>query len=364
MQLQIGNIIARARRARELTQENLADMLGVSAAAVSKWETGASCPDITLLSPLARALGMTVDTLLGFHAAPADEEIHAITKRLHEIFDKEGFDAGRQAAEAVLREYPTSGSLKLAAGSLYYHYLASALNRAEDAGQAAEEISRRCLALFEQGEAQSTDAKEQTVAKMLRINTLTMLGRYEEAEHLIDELPAKQAVDPDVLRLNLYIAQDKLADAELLSRRALLTHVGEVSTALMNLATVARRQKDFAAAHRFVNAFCAVDGLFGLDRSTGLLLGIMLAQDEGDNEKALDLFERYIDAQLACTLDYRDNPFFAAVQTHAPTHNEIAETRRLTLRAIEEDERYAPIRDEPRFRAALGRLRAAILPEA
>ena len=40
MQLQIGNIIARARRARELTQENLADMLGVSAAAVSKWETG------------------------------------------------------------------------------------------------------------------------------------------------------------------------------------------------------------------------------------------------------------------------------------------------------------------------------------
>lgn len=92
---------------------------------------------------------MTVDALLGFHAAPADEEIHAITKHLHEIFDKEGFDAGRQAAEAVLREYPTSGSLKLAAGSLYYHYLASALNRAEDAGQAAEEISRRCLALFE-----------------------------------------------------------------------------------------------------------------------------------------------------------------------------------------------------------------------
>lgn len=156
----------------------------------------------------------------------------------------------------------------------------------------------------------------------------------------------------------------KLADAELLSRRALLAHVGEVSTALMNLATVARRQKDFAAAHRFVNAFCAVDGLFGLDRSTGLLLGIMLAQDEGNNEKALDLFERYIDAQLACTLDYRDNPFFAAIQTHVPTPNEIAETQRLALRAIEEDERYAPIRDEARFRAALGRLRAAIPPEA
>ena len=170
--------------------------------------------------------------------------------------------------------------------------------------------------------------------------------------------------DEERLLKQLLNATDKLADAELLSRRALLTHVGEVSTALMNLATVARRQKDFAAAHRFVNAFCAVDVLFGLDRSNGLLLGIMLAQDEGDNEKALDLFERYIDAQLACTLDYRDNPFFAAVQTHAPTHNEVAETRRLTLRAIEEDERYAPIRDEARFRAALGRLRAVTPPEA
>lgn len=78
----------------------------------------------------------------------------------------------------------------------------------------------------------------------------------------------------------------------------------------------------------------------------------------------MPFFEQYIDAQLACTLDYRDNPFFAAVQTHVPTPNEIAETRRLALRAIEEDERYAPIRDEPRFRAALGRLHAVIPPEA
>ena len=307
---------------------------------------------------------MTVDALLDFHAAPADEEIHAITKRLHEIFDKEGFDAGRQAAEAVLREYPTSGSLKLAAGSLYYHYLASALNRAEDAGQAAEEISRRCLALFEQGEAQSTDAKEQTVAKMLRINTLTMLGRYEEAEHLIDELPAKQAVDPDVLRLNLYLAQGELDKAEQLARRSLLSRVIDVSGALMSLSTVARRQHRFEEAAALINAYTAVDTLFGLDRSNGEMLRLMLALDQGDTAAALDALDRYIDARLAYTLDYRDNPFFAGVQTAVPSPREIAAAQRLTLRSLEEDESYAALRSEPRFQAALDRLRATIPADA
>lgn len=364
MQLPIGNIIACARRAKNMTQENLADMVGVTAAAVSKWETNASYPDITLLPPLARALGMTVDTLLDFHAAPTDDEVRAITDRLHEVFSGQGFDAGRSAAEAILREFPSSGSLKLIVGGMYYHYLTSALNRAGNTEQAAEEISEQCLALFEQGERQTEDVGEKLVAKMLRINTLTILSRYGEAEQLIEELPAKQIVDPDVLRLNLYLAQDKLEDAERLSRRALLIHVDEVSVALMNLATVARRKKDFAAAHRFVDAYSAIDDLFDLDRSNGLLLGIMLAQDEDDNQTALDLFEQYIDMRLAYTLDYRDNPFFAAVQARVPTPNEISEMLQLTLRAIETDEHYAPLWNEPRFQAALDRLRAAIPPES
>ena len=52
------------------------------------------------------------------------------------------------------------------------------------------------------------------------------------------------------------------------------------------------------------------------------------------------------------------------MQTTVPSPREIAATQRLTLRSLEEDESYAAIRDEPRFRAALGRLRAAIPPEA
>ena len=109
-----------------------------------------------------------------------------ITARLRAIFDAQGFAAGREALEAALREYPSSGSLKLVAGGLYYHYLSAALAQAEDTEQTSEEISARCLQLFEQGEGECTDVREKLCAQMLRINTLTLLGRYEEAEQLID----------------------------------------------------------------------------------------------------------------------------------------------------------------------------------
>ena len=60
----IGSRIAGARKAKGMTQEELANILGVSSQAVSKWENDASCPDISLLPRLAKELGLTTDELL------------------------------------------------------------------------------------------------------------------------------------------------------------------------------------------------------------------------------------------------------------------------------------------------------------
>lgn len=57
--------IRELRKAKKLTQEELALRLGVSAQAISKWETAQSAPDIGLLIPLCQALGIGVDELLG-----------------------------------------------------------------------------------------------------------------------------------------------------------------------------------------------------------------------------------------------------------------------------------------------------------
>ena len=59
-----GNTIKRLREGRNLTQAELAQMIGVSSKTISKWETGKGLPDISLLQPLAQALGISVIELM------------------------------------------------------------------------------------------------------------------------------------------------------------------------------------------------------------------------------------------------------------------------------------------------------------
>ena len=59
-----GAVIRKLRETKKLTQEELAEKLYVSSKAVSKWETGQGFPDISLLEPLAKALGISVIELL------------------------------------------------------------------------------------------------------------------------------------------------------------------------------------------------------------------------------------------------------------------------------------------------------------
>lgn len=74
----IGSRIAKYRKAKGMTQEALANEMGVSAQAVSKWETDTSCPDISALPRLCKILGISTDELLtgkndGVKFVPAEQ---------------------------------------------------------------------------------------------------------------------------------------------------------------------------------------------------------------------------------------------------------------------------------------------------
>ena len=64
METTIGSRIAKLRKEKGLKQDQLAEALGVSPQAVSKWENAQSCPDITLLPKLSQLLGISIDALL------------------------------------------------------------------------------------------------------------------------------------------------------------------------------------------------------------------------------------------------------------------------------------------------------------
>ena len=73
--MKINHIIREKRKELLLTQEQVAEFLGVSTPAVNKWEKGSSYPDIALLPALARLLKTDLNTLLSFQDDLSDVEI-------------------------------------------------------------------------------------------------------------------------------------------------------------------------------------------------------------------------------------------------------------------------------------------------
>ncbi|MBQ2277893.1 MAG: helix-turn-helix transcriptional regulator, partial [Clostridia bacterium] len=80
----IGESIRKMRRARDITQEDLAELLHITPQAVSRWETGAAAPDIGSLMGLARIFDCTTDELLGMNAVKKEDRIKEYMNRIHE----------------------------------------------------------------------------------------------------------------------------------------------------------------------------------------------------------------------------------------------------------------------------------------
>ena len=76
--MQIGEVIRKYRKGKDITQEEMAKRLGVTAPAVNKWENGNSLPDVSLLSPIARLLNISIDTLLSHEKEISDEETNRL----------------------------------------------------------------------------------------------------------------------------------------------------------------------------------------------------------------------------------------------------------------------------------------------
>ncbi len=100
MKLNIGENIRRLRRAADMTQEQLADKLGVAYQSVSRWENGTTYPDMELLPALSSIFGVTVDELLGCEESKKKEQINERYCEYGELCD------GEKAEEVVnlLRE--------------------------------------------------------------------------------------------------------------------------------------------------------------------------------------------------------------------------------------------------------------------
>ena len=94
------------RRQEGLTQEQLAEAMGVSVAAVSKWEQGQSLPEIPMLMELADFFDLSVDALLGYRLRSNDRK--SISERLKVLRREDRYDEGLAEAEKALQKFPNT----------------------------------------------------------------------------------------------------------------------------------------------------------------------------------------------------------------------------------------------------------------
>lgn len=173
--MNIGAKIKELRKEKKVTQEELAEYLHISSRAVSKWETGASCPDLALLPKLAIFFGTSLDHLLDFDQSQVDAAVEALIRES----GRGGDDPARSEAflRKALEKYPNNDLLLTC-------ILEDMQEQNADGSRCAEiiEIGERVLACTKD------DANRIDVYRILA-ETYHSMGEQAMAEYYLEKIP-------------------------------------------------------------------------------------------------------------------------------------------------------------------------------
>lgn len=106
MTVYFGENLKKLRKSKEMTQETLADFLGVSFQAVSKWERNESYPDITMLPSIATFFDVTVDSLLGTDMIEKESKIKEYGEKYSRLWNEGKIDEVRDMLKMAICEFP------------------------------------------------------------------------------------------------------------------------------------------------------------------------------------------------------------------------------------------------------------------
>ena len=116
MEIKLAESIRTFRKERSLTQEQLAEVLGVTVGAVYKWEAGLSTPELPLIVEMADFFDTSIDVLLGYILK--DNRIDATARRLRHCQRVKDLN-GLEEAEKALKKYPNSFIIVYRSAMLY-----------------------------------------------------------------------------------------------------------------------------------------------------------------------------------------------------------------------------------------------------
>jgi transcriptional regulator with XRE-family HTH domain len=320
--INIGAFIAARRKEKGLTQEELADYLGVSKPAVSKWESGQSYPDILLLPVLAAFFNTSVDELLGYEAQLTKSEIRKLYERLAGAFASDPFDAVYAECREYVKKYHSCWGLLASIAQLY-------INHSMLAGspEAAQEILREAYALLETVEKDCGDIRLAKQALSMRACCCLMLGEPSEAIDLLDEEDDRQ-MTPELLLAKAYAMKGDVVRARELLQRFVYISSSSIIAAITDLMAL------YADEPARIEACLALVLEFGdaLDLKKTLphpyftlyLTAAALFAAGNNTARALDMLEAYtalVTDPDIYPLKLRGNSFFDLIEPYFESQN-------------------------------------------
>lgn len=190
MQLKLSENIKRYRKGMELTQEGLAEALGVTIGAVSKWENGGNVPDIMTLMEMANLFNISMDELIGYDMSSKNAE--DICEHITNLCHDHQFDKATIEANNALARYPHT--FKVLYTCAYMYYLKAYEYQSESDTKIAIDLLGRALAHMSQNT--DPDISEYTI----KLKIADMYGRIDP-EKALEKLKEINYDDCNSLRI-------------------------------------------------------------------------------------------------------------------------------------------------------------------
>ncbi|MFD1415942.1 helix-turn-helix domain-containing protein [Oceanobacillus jeddahense] len=187
MRMNIGPIITEKRKEKKITQQELADFIGVSKASISKWETGQTYPDITSLPLLAAYFNVSIDSLLGYESQLNPKEIQHIYASLKQSFETKPAEDVLVSIRSFIRRYYSCYPFILQMGLLIMNHVDRLPGKSDE--EKIQRYMNEVKDLFVHVRTQAKDPELITKALKLEAYSLLTLKEADQVLEILGEYP-------------------------------------------------------------------------------------------------------------------------------------------------------------------------------
>lgn len=338
--MSIGKIIRKYRKEKNMTQEEMALRLGVTAPAVNKWENENSFPDITLLAPIARLLGISLDTLLSFREGLTQEEINGVIYELDERLKTAPYEECFRWAREKLEQYPNCEGLMVSVAVVLEAQLM--LQELSDREGYEEYIASLYDRVLRSGdEALRIRAADSLFALYMRKK------QYEKAETYLEYF-SSQNPDKKIKQARIYSETGRTQEAYKEYEELLFETYGRISMSLHGMYSLAVRDNDMERTHRLVEKQQKMAACFEMGRYHEVSDGLELATMEKDGDAVVRIMREMLDA-LTQIGGFRDSFLYEHMSFKELRAEFVAGIRENLLQCFRDEETFGFLKGDERW---------------